>query len=209
MATSKSQKAPGVAGLLGKAAKSPAKSDKSSTPITTVTPALSPALLSFVEAARAAKLAEANKQEAAQALIGFARDERVRLSREAGSAYSSIKLKTPKGDAQATFVSQARCKQMPVEEFDNEIRSVFGGKYDDYFRVSPRISIKDEITDDQATKLVEVLESAGLMGLIQVSPLVVPNDRFFQDVVLDTEVEAKARKLQSDGALQITDYLRA
>lgn len=202
----KATKTSGIAGLLG-AAKKSTTATKSTTPQVEVPDNLAGALHDFCEASREFSLAESRKKDAAAQLLDFGNEQRVKLSRESGEALSSLKVYS-KGD-KATFITQSRFTGMKAEEGVIEtLQDAFGNDYDKYFTVAPQIKISDSLTDEQAQKLTDALQKAGLMSLVEVNPVVKPNERFAQDMVLDAKIAAIATRMQGEGLCKPVQYFR-
>ena len=190
----------GIAGLIG-AAKQKSTASSSSVPQVQVPDALVPHLNGLVEAIRELKAAKSKKDDAESRLTGFASERRVALSQKAGALFSSVKLTDPKGTA-VTYTAPARFKQMKVADGANDtLEAAFGNRFADYFDIVPQIKIRDDITDEQATKLTKALEKSGLLDLVEANPMVKPNKRFAIDFVLDETIAAITKKVRENEGL--------
>lgn len=197
----------GISGLMDSSAKK-TSSTKSDSPSVALPDNLATHLAAWQEAKRDADLAEAKKIESAEQMLPWIKQKHVELCRAAGKVVSSFKVFA--GKAFATFVSTTSFSGMKVDSGAEDIlQTIFGERYDDYFKVCPQITIKDSITDDQADKLASALKKSGLLELIVVNPIVKPNERLCQDMLLDAEIAAKVAKAQSEGLLKQKQFLKS
>jgi len=204
----KATKPKGLSGLMGAAAKKTSAA-KSGTPSVQVSDELVPVVSELVEASRELKLAETRKKDAAAKLSDFAESHRVSLSRARNAVLSSIALTTPDGQ-KVTWVA-SKWQQMKCEDGAEELlQSIFGENYDKYFSVAPQITISDEISEEEASKLTALLQKNDLMHLITVNPVVKPTDSFKADSVLDPTTAALAdRARNEEGLCKQTAYFKA
>ena len=199
----------GVGGLLGAAASKSTSASKSKAPQVPVPDALTPNLLGWLDAKRDEDLAKSRRIDFSEKMMDFAEEQRVKISRLDGKAHTTIKLTEPGGNS-VKWTAQNSFTKMPLADAEAILTSAFGRTYDQYFSVRPNISIKDGITDDQATALTEALTKANLLELVEVNPVIQPSEKFAQDLVLSAKVAAIADEvLQKSGHLRQKRFFKA
>lgn len=189
----------GINALLGAGSKKTASASKSTMPTIDAPEDLRPAIADWIEADRAEKTAQTNKEAAESKLIDDVTDLRVQKCRADGKIYPSIRLNGGNSGV-IKAVQRNRYKKMTADKHQDALLSVFGDEdFDRYFNIRSSITLDaDKLTDQMAEKIRSALgEKAG--EIMTVEQRIEPNEEYQSASIFDEKVAEKAEQAQTDG----------
>lgn len=203
------KKSGGLAGLMAAAGKK-STTTTSKTPRVSAPPNLGPTIAAWLAAKQAVKTAEAQLKSADDQIRPVAARLRLEQCKQSKTVHSSIELNA--GDhGSVKFVVQDRLDSVAADKAEDIVRAEFAGKFDEYFRVKPCISISDDLTEDQADALLKALTKAlgdNFANLVKSKPVLAATDKFFTDVVFDDKVRQSMDRVQQQGVCTQRQFVK-